>query len=295
MRKRTPKAPPKVPIITAVYWIVGSVILVALIGFAVLQHFLSERQNKERDPKYRIVRVVQTGPQKEALSTLYLAELMQLSIDRPYTAQSFNLKLAQQRLKDSPVIENAKVSFDKPGTVIVDYIARRPIAWLYDYINVGVDAHGVPFPIYPFYSSKKFPEIYMGEPWQLVWNQPIDHPKMRLALSLLDLLGPAPFLIKRIDVGGAFAESYGKRQIVVIIEEQFKVDYLDKEITCILPRTLRLSTKDFKQELGNYLVLRDELSLSFDPKLVSFEGEGRVARLPEQVIDLRISGLAFLK
>ncbi|MBS3904094.1 MAG: hypothetical protein KGZ39_02065 [Simkania sp.] len=287
--------PSKVSFIKAAYWITGSVIAVATIGYTLVNKIVTARRDLDQDPRQRIVRIIQTGPQKEALSTLYLSELMQLSIDRPFTMRSFNLKLAEKRLRSSPVVQDVKIFFDGPGTVAVDYEVRQPSAWLYDFVNIGVDISGVPFPIYPFYSPKKLPEIYLGEPLQLIWNRPIDHPKMQLSLSLLEMLAPAPFLIKRIDVGGAFAESYGKKQIVLIIEEQFKISYQDREILCILPRILRLSTKEYRQELGNYLVLRDELSSSFDPTLADFDREERIARLPEQVIDLRIAGMAFLK
>ena len=69
----------------------------------------------------------------------------------------------------------------------------------------------------------------------------------------------------------------------------------DPEITCILPRILRLNTKDYLQELGNYLVLRDDETLAFDPETAKFDAGTKVALLPKQVIDFRVANMAFIK
>jgi hypothetical protein len=295
MNKRLSNMHRKISFVAAVFWIVTSTVIFVGLSYAVLRYYHQSKRTKRwhDDPRQRIVKILQTGPEKEALSTLYLAELLQLSIDRPVLSRSFDSKKAEARLCASPVIEHAKVSFVTPNTILVDYIARRPIAWLYDYKNIGIDESCTPFPIHPFFSPKKLPEIYLGEPIPLVWNQPLDHPKIRLALSIHRALLQAPFFIHRIDVSQAFAESYGKRQIILLIEESFKIPWQQKEILCLLPRILRLSTTAFQKELGNYIVLRDE-TLTFDPSLAKFESD-RIASLPEQVIDLRIADMGFIK
>jgi hypothetical protein len=295
MKNRTPNAFPKIPLVSALVWIVSSTLLVACLGYAGLRQWHLHKKRAGNEPRQRIVKILQTGPEKEVLSTLYLAELMGLSIDRPITARSFDLKMAAARLRSSPVIEQAKVSLTPSNTLLVDYVARRPIAWLYDYVNIGVDANSIPFPIHPFFSPKKLPEIFLGEAVPLLWNKPIVHPKMQLALTIHTLLSPAPFAIKRIDVGQAFAESYGKRQIVLVIEESFKTQQQQKELFCVLPRVLRLSTKDFRKELGNYIALRDEEKLAMDLTLAQFDLDGKTVRLPEQVIDLRVANMAFIR
>ncbi len=290
------KHPPRrYSLVVSLFWIVGSTIIVAGLGFASQKHLQLEKKRAAVDPRQRIVKIVQTGPEKEALSTLYLAELLELSIDHPISNRAIDLQAAEAKLLRSPVIESAKVSLDKPNTIVIDYVARRPVAWLYDYVNIGIDSHAVPFPVHPFFSSKNLPEIVLGEPVALVWNHPILHKNMQLALTILNLLKPAPFTIKRIDVGQAYEENYGKRQIVVIIEETFKISWKEQDLLCVLPRILRLSTKDFRKELGNYLVLRDDETLAFDPTVAKFDADGKAAHLPSQVIDLRVAGMAFLQ
>lgn len=283
---------PRIPLALALMWIVGSILVVTGGGYSV-KRYIEGKRNKI-DPDQTIVKILQRGSEREALSTRYLAELIGLSIDRPVMARNFDLHLAEKRLCSSPVIEKAKVTLSK-NTAIVDYEARRPVALFFDYTNMGLDIYGVPFPIYPFYSPKNLPEIFLGEPMALRWNEPVSHPKMELAMRILRSLFLAPFSLKRIDVSGSYAESYGKRQIVLTIEENFKLDWQDKEITCIVPRILRLSVKDYRKDLGNYLILRDDETLAFDPQSAKFEEDGKIARLPTQVIDLRIINIAFIK
>lgn len=286
---------PKVSLVIAVVWIVSSTLLVVGISYVILKQWQLYKKRSANDPRQRIVKLMQTGPEKEVLSTLYLAELMQLSIDHPITPRSFDIRDAEAKLLASPVIEQANVILANPNTVLVDYVARRPIAWLYDYINIGVDANSIPFPIHPFFSPKNLPEIFLGEPVPLIWNKPIDHAKMQLALTIYNLLLPAPFAVKRIDVGQAFAESYGKRQIVLLIEESFKTYPQQRELVCLVPRILRLSTRDFRKELGNYIVLRDDETLGFDLTLARLDVDGKTAHLPQQIIDLRVASMAFFK
>ena len=71
--------------------------------------------------------------------------------------------------------------------------------------------------------------------------------------------------VKRLDVSKAFEPSLGRREVVLILEEQG------------FTKALRLTPKNFAQELGNYLELR--------PKLPAIA----------QVIDLRIPQLAFIE
>jgi hypothetical protein len=284
----------KVPLVIALIWIIASTLIVVGSGYSI-KRYLGAKTNRSNNPNQKIVKILQRGSEKEALSSRYLAELLSLSIDRPSDVRNFDVILAEKKLRSSPVIEKAKVSLNKQGTVVVDYEARHPIALLYDYANIAVDGAGVPFPLYPFYSPKNLTEIFLGEDLVLHWNQPLIHPKMELALKLFKNLALAPFALKRIDVSNAFAESYGKRQIVLVIEEYFKITWQSKEISCIVPRILRLSAKDYRKDLGNYLVLRDDETLAFDPQVAQFEADGKIARLPAQVVDFRISNMAFIK
>ena len=240
----------------ALGWIVGSLLLIP----GAVYKYWKPKQQPHID---YLCRLVQTGPQKEALKTPYLAELIQLSADRPIIAQKFDPILAKRNLKASPVIKNAVIKVIKPDTVYIDYTVRQPIAWLYDFDNVALDDEGVPFPIIPFFSPKKLPEIILGLN-TFTWGMPLKNEKTELSLTLLKMMLDKSLSVLRLDVTAAFAPSLGKREVVVVLEENGFSKYL------------RLTPKNFAQELGNYLELRKTLP-------------------PEtQVIDLRIPQLAFI-
>ena len=192
------------------------------------------------------------------------AELMRISADRPVTSLSFDPAVAQKRLRYSPVIKEAKVKLIEPDTIYVDYTVRQPLAWLHDFENIALDEEGVPFPVSPFFSPKKLPEIYLGIR-NFYWNRPLKEPRAELALTILQLLNRLSLQVKRLDVSKAFLRSLGRREVILILEEQG------------FTKALRLTPKNFAQELGNYLELR--------PKLPPIP----------QIIDLRIPQLAFIE
>lgn len=302
--RSSPKISPRMSMVQAIGWIVGSTLVVGVVGQFCLSHWKSKTQAFKEDPQYRITRIVQTGPKKEALSTLCLSEVMGLSIDRPLHLAVFDQKEAEKRLHACPVIEKARVTIEKPNTLHIDYQTRYPIALLYDYVNMGIDEQQCCFPINPYFSSKNLPEIYLGlfaerfSPMQMVWNQPLQDDRLTLAMSLLRLFGEKGyqnlFSIRRIDVSSAYAESCGQRQVVLTIEETMRKAIGKRDVLFIFPLYLRFSVKNINQEIGNYLILRkkiwDSLSLTTDGIK---ENEGEVT-LPPRVIDLRIEGLAFI-
>jgi len=289
----------KIPLKRAILEIALSTLIIT--GGASL--FLPWQKKQQKDPRFQIVSIVQTGPQKEALKTVYLAELLDLCSDRPTSIFHFDVKKAEEKLLLSPVIKSAHVTLLKPGTVYVDYAIRQPIATLADYVNIAIDEEGYPFPVSSFYPPKNLPEIYLGlspfgirPPDQLrpkaEWNAPLKGKYMTLSLKILSTL-TAPgfrdfFNVKRIDVSNAFAESYGMREIIVITEDQITLP----EREFILPRILRLSTKNYARELGNYLTLRKEL-LEKEQKNLPVTTE-KALKLPPKIIDFRIPKLAFI-
>lgn len=293
----------KISISKALTWIIGSMLFVTGGGYSSIKTYLKYRQQVQSDPKYYLSRILQTGPQREALNTTYLAELMQVAADRPTNLKLFDPKRATLRLLQSPVIKKATVKIVKPDTVYIDYTVRQPVALLYDFSNTAVDEQGYPFPITPFFSPKKLTEIYLGVN-KIAWNQPVQGKEIQLALSILKLLSELyntnnlknrlSFVIKRIDVSKAFEENLGRREIVVIVEpvsklhldqnrhfdtsnsdskESFATDSVDHRGFF---HYLRLSLKNYPQEMGNYL----ELCSQLPPQT--------------QVIDLRIPQLGFI-
>jgi len=248
--------------------------------------------------KEPIKAIVQTGPQKEALKTTYIAELLNLSVDRPTLSHRFNLVKAEKMLLSSPVIASAEVKLMEPGIVYVDYTTRQPIAFLQDFENTALDTSKTPFPLFPFFSPKKLPEIYLGVKGSIKWNVPIVGKKIDLAYALLKILdGPMTcdlFTLERVDVSKAFANSLGEREIVVMAMDRLYGNVEDREITYCLPRILRLSTKDYVQELGNYLRVREQLLVKERETFFADDAEGKLVYGPTKIIDCRIPQLAFI-
>ncbi len=300
-----PKQSAKVPLVRAVAWIVGSALVISGGGHFFIQHAVRKDRQMLHDPRYRITRIVQTGPQKEALSTLCLTEIMELSADHPVPISNFNTAKARRRLAACPVIEKVRVEVEKPNTLFVDYRTRQPVAWLYDYVDIGLDDKGICFPVTPFFSPKNLPEIYLGlferqpPPAALVWNQPFEDERLKLALSILRIFSSKEysglFTLHRIDVSSAFAASCGKRQIVLNVEESCKKIVGESEVLAFQPLFLRLSVKNISKELGNYLSLRQKLWDTVDFSHQTRQANGAEIILPPRVIDLRIDGLAFIQ
>lgn len=275
----------KIPLVQSVGWIVASVVVCSFFGYTFLQNFTSLRKNKKTDPAYYLKWIVQTGPEKEPLKSVYLCELLGLSADKPTNIYQYDLQQAEKKLLSSPLIRKARVKLILPNTIHVDYTVRTPIAWFYDYSNTFIDAEGYLFPVAPFFSPKTLPEIYLGlqdkqkEEGILtkVQGRYID-----LAFAILSYLDQPvfrdAFTVKRIDVSSAYADSYGKREVVLRIEE----DLIEGEKLRKLPRILRLSTKGYKQELANYLQLQSKFQ----------EDHKTIAN--EKIVDFRISQLAFI-
>jgi hypothetical protein len=307
MKRNNP--PKKVPLVQALFWIVGSMLVVSGGSYSLMRHYFHWQKKKASSPKFCIESIIQTGPQKEALKTVYLAELMGLSKDKPMSSLLFDTEEAKKRLLSSPVIKEAHVKIMNSSTVYVDYTVRQPLAWLYDFENVAIDEEGYLFPVSPFFSPKNLPEIYLGlEPFEkdsldpnrpkAGWNTPVKSPLIEIAFSLLKLVEEPAFKdfiqIKRIDVSHADAPSYGQREIVLITEDEIPVQDHAREVRFLFPRVLRLTTKNYAQELGNYLNLRDKLLDEDSKKMIIPEGEITLVKHPERVIDFRIPRLAFM-
>lgn len=275
----------------ALAWIALSTMLVS--GSAYLGLKLVQRSDFRND-RTPITVLVQTGPQREALQTAYISQLLGLSRDRPTFTCQFNQKKAASALCNSPVIKEAKVELLRPGVVYVDYTVRQPIALLADYENTALDADGRAFPLSPFFSPKNLPEIYLGLQGPLDWKVPIQNKAFHLACSLLRVLQsseiPENFLIRRIDLSHADEKSLGKREIVLVAEDVIA----GKEGRWIFPRLIRFSPKDYAQALGNYLKLRMYLMEKERLALPPMRQEQMLLYCPVKVIDLRLSKMAFM-
>jgi hypothetical protein len=286
-----------IPLRKALMWIFLSVIIISGSSYAGFLYYRNLRDAQKRDPSFNIVAIAQGTLEPLRLSTTCLAELLDLSIDRPKNFFSFNTKEAEEKLIQVPVIRYASVKKIPPGIVHVDYDLRKPIALLADYGNTALDVEKVSFPVKPFFTPKKLPEIYLGLSEGEMeegprWGKELTGRKIDLAVFLLDLLSKnyahSWINISSIDVSKAFSPSCGERQIVVVLEE-----FSEKKNTPSLQlksfrRILRLGTENYEEQLENYQTLQRHLSAENHDRGLS-GGEKDVS-----VIDLRLSNLAFI-
>lgn len=204
--------------------------------------------------------IAQSGSEKEALKTDYLAQLIGLAYDQ--SPKSFKEKIAQDRLLASPLIKDAKVKQVSPNVLSIDYSLRKPYVFLGDYENTALDRDGYPFPFSPFYTPKNIPCVYLGNN-SLKWGVIIE--EKQLAFEMLSYLEKKIdfFNIKLLDVTQAEFPSLGRREVVLVIQGKYG------------DHTLRLTPTDYVDQLNRYFLL--------DYK------EGN------QIIDLRVPNLAFIK
>lgn len=297
----------RLPLSYAIAWIVISTLLCAGGSFAYLKQHLKQKYQTAFSQENQIHSIIQTGPQKEALKTEYLAEILQISRDIPTSVIFFNEELARNRLLSSPLIAQADVKVLKPSALYIDYTIRQPVAWIEDYENVVMDKAGYPFPFYPFLSPKNLPYIYFGLPSFgqrsmdsdkpiVRWKEPMTGNYVNLAFSLLQWMNEIKLSnVVRIDLSHAFASSCGKREIVLIVDNSTVQWQNGLEQQIIFPHLLRLGTKNYKQQLINYLHLREELLEQEKKALLQQSINQPFLRLKEKVIDLRLSKLAFVQ
>jgi hypothetical protein len=278
----------------ALFCLIGSTaltLILSLTGYYFWSQYRKERLHAE---KYKITTIIQTGSEKEALKSVYLAEILGLSMDQPTQLYALDLAEAQKKLLASPLISSAKLKKMSPNTLYIDYEIRKPVAWLADFKNTAIDAEGFSFPVDPFFSPKNLPEIYLGLSQFSSWH--IEGPRLELALEILKFLETAPWKeglrIKRIDVSNAFAASLGLREVVLLTEEELVLRQENQEAICVFPKILRLAPKDYVQQLGNFFSLRRAMMEDYQRQLASTKLEGRFA---PRIIDLRIPQLAFVE
>lgn len=277
----------------ALFCLVGSTLCTLALSLTGYWLWTSYRHERLTDERYRVATIMTTGPEKEPLKTAYLAELLGLSADRPTPLYAINPKIAEAKLLSSPLIAHAKVKRIPPATLYIDYEVRKPVAWLADYTNTGIDREGCLFPVAPFFSPKHLPEIYLGLPPFTHWRIAMKNPYLQIAFEVLRFLDAAPWKeglrIKRIDVSNAFAPTLGQREIVIFTEEEL---VLPQDVVCVFPKILRLAPKDFAQQLGNFFALRRTMMDDYRKQLATFKEGGRFA---PRIIDLRIPQLAFVE
>ena len=248
--------------------VVTSIFVLTTCAFSIYRTVRHVEVEKLLNPEYVLDTIIQTGPVKEALPTVLLSELVDLSCNKESNYFAFHERRAERKLLNCPVITKAKVKKIKPNKVYIDYELRRPIALFTDFENMAIDEERRLFPLSPYYSPKELCEIVLGEHR---FTEIVSGEKIDLAFKVLGLLARADLgehaFIRRVDVSKAFSQSYGKREIVVIIDHLSERHYL------------RMTKKVLVSGIANYV------------SLVKGMPEDTVTR----VVDLRIEKLAYVE
>jgi hypothetical protein len=274
----------KMPLSKALLWILGSTLLISGTAFMGWLYFLHLKERRLQDDQYRIVALVQSTTQIDSLKSTYLAEVLGLSVDRPVNLYQFNVKDGVNALLTNDLIKEASIRKILPGALLIHYEMRNPIAHLGEFTNTFIDPEGILFPSHPFFTPKRLPIFILGlKEGEWKWGSSLrDERGLNLAkiiLAQFKHLKQEKFRVKQLDVSQAFADSFGQRQVVMVLEG------MESNLTSSSRSELflRLSPDDTKQELANFETLRKEL---FENK----SGEHDI-----DWIDLRIPHLAYIK
>ncbi len=272
-----------VSVILLITLMISGIPWMAWVGYGLYLHW------RAQDPANQIVAIVQKSPDNGILKNGYLAELLDLSYDSAKNLFNFSTNEAQRKLLQSPLIKSASVSKIPPGTIFVEYQARKPVAFLGDVSNTAIDDEGVIFPFKPFFTPKKLPEVFLGvyqmedEP-TLSWGKTISGERLQLALQMLKQVPKeidGNFKIRKIDLSHIDSSSYGQREIVIILENQIPTVENGGNNSRPLWIYLRLNSENYLNAIRHFRELQK--SLIFNEKKQS------------QVVDLRIPHYAYLQ
>lgn len=213
MFKRSKK---KMSLRRAIFWIFLSTLFISGTSATGIWYYWNLKSVSENDPKYNIIAIVQRGPDKDILKTEYLAELLDLSLDRPTNLNKLSVQDAKNKLLQSPLIQSVTLKKVKPGTLYIDYRVRKPVAYLADYSNTALDEKGYIIPFAPFFTPKKLPEVVCGFPNECKWGEILKGEQIQWALNLIKQQPN----VRRIDLSQCRASSLGQREIVLVLESK---------------------------------------------------------------------------
>jgi hypothetical protein len=210
-----------------------------------------------------ISKISQLSLQKEALSSLYLCELLELSYDQKIYKEDFEIDSAKEKLLASPLIDEVDLNFINDSHLQVSYKHLTPFARLGDFKNRAVDSGGNIFPIKPFLSPKSIVKIYLGikeKQGEKSIFEYMESSRWDFAKRCLNQLNESAISgkVKAIDVSKIDEPSLGKNELIVVIEYPKRKD------------VLRLSKRNYLNEVSNYIILCDKLECESKTLMLDF-------------------------
>lgn len=195
-----------------------------------------------------------------ALPCTFFAELLGLSIDAPLSFADLDLGRAEAKLEGLGLIKEAVLKRKAPHLLCVEYSMRAPMAALGNCTNTLFDEEGVLFPADPFFPPMRLPLVYLTA-GEYSWGCQVGKKELAVLHILCRFLQEEA--IEEIDLSRADHQLIGQREVVVRLRKG---------------PFLRLATKDYEDQLKNYLKIEQSLMK-----------EKRAA-----IVDLRLPKMAFI-
>ena len=268
---------------------------IIFIVFILSIYIFFKKNNKEIT---YITKIIHTHCGHESLDGNYLAQILDLSIDKPIKTSDFDKSIYETKIKNSPIIKNAFIKLIKPDSIYIFYEIRQPIAMIYDYDNLAIDSEGYIFPIFPFLSPKYLPNIYLSmKDSELIWNKSIMNKNIEMAFQIINYFSKknTSSNLTYIDVSNSFFESYGKRETIIFLQEQIVKNYNGKNVYFTFPIYLRLFYKNYQEQLDNYLILKNKILKDYEKQIANISTIETYVYFDAKTIDLRLDKLAFIK
>ena len=115
----------------------------------------------QHDARFIIKRIAARPETQDRLPLALLVELLGLDNTLPPSLFAIRPQQLRSRLLSYPSVADAKIVRLLPGTIGVEYALRVPLATIAGVKNVGVDARGHVFFLFPFYAPKKLPSLIL--------------------------------------------------------------------------------------------------------------------------------------
>lgn len=218
-----------------------SMVVVASLFFAATFYYKMVRRSSIKSKDNHIIAIASRSQTSTKLSNQLLAELLNLSVDRPVNIYHFNCRARQDVLKSFPVFASVEVKSYPPSVVFVDYRLRKPRFLIGDIENMAVDAEGVFFPLAPFYPKLELPNLFLSKSF----SQATKEKQLALAKDIEDLFEVMAtakgFKLYSIDLHNVYAASskeitltlQGNEQYLLRLSSKSWQDGLRRFFTCI--------------------------------------------------------------
>ena len=218
---------------------------VSMLAFFGLRSFCAKKSELTSDKIEKLIQGVAVG---EPIYMPFLARALGLSCDKQQSLNSFDRNEGEKKLIETCFLKEAHLKIIKPNILFIDYQPRIPLAFLANYANTVIDEEGVCFPLYPFFTPKKLPKVFLSEKnFQRegkIWGKKIPSEEMILLQEVMTLFQGKNLL--QIDFKKKGEESLGKREIVIIIENEGH------------SHTLRLQAGHLRENIKNYFLLSND-------------------------------------